>query len=195
MSHESELQCPCSGFLMQEGKTDLFISCATRPCFSSASLAATSPCGYKLQRSPWLKATYRPSHSVPPSCRAMSAGLVLLLGNASAQCPFKQKSCSPQNCNLKRHSGMFCAYRWRGELVSACNAALSAVRPLTLSRAAVTSPVPSPVQFVNLCHLCSLSRPCLACSGTFETPVSPPALLPMALSSENQSQHDPQSLS
>lgn len=104
VSHESELRWLCCRFLMQEAnRSDHSLCRLPLPLFCFLGRQQESaPC-----QPTWLQAaqkipgssgrepktTYRPSPSRPR--RATSTGLILLLGNASAQCPFKQKSHSP----------------------------------------------------------------------------------------------------
>lgn len=90
----------------------------------------------------------------------------------------------------------------RGEVASAsCWVALKGCfvhseTPLPSPEMQVHTVVTSPGRkMLNNAELPSLSCSCLACLGIFETPLSPPTVFCSIISTENQSQHEPQSLS
>lgn len=96
VSQESELQSTCSCFMMQEGNRAYHFLCLLPLplfCFLGRSRSAV------LCQPTWLQAAQkslvcqsRSPKQLRDLPRAVCTGLVLLLGNASAQCPFKQKS-------------------------------------------------------------------------------------------------------
>ena len=182
---------------MQEGnRSDHFLChlplplfcflCRYQKCHAVPTLLAIKIPGLSGQEP---KMTSRPSHLVLSSWphRALGMRLVLLLGNASAQCLLKQKSHCPQDCNLKCHSEMFCACGSRGELVSAsCGIALKGcfvcsetLYPLQSWRSVqqlLNQCCHQQKKMLNDAELSSLSHSCLTCLGASETPVSPPPI-------------------